>query len=141
MPVRIKNVCYSFVSILRDGDTSIFRGPEISSQVMIIHSKHRDERTSETKRNEIYRGGMITPPVNRSHHGHGMGADARRESRVDPRLPRDVARPDLLDDGAGYDVIDVPLVERGLRDEALVGKPLQIHGELVLVYCRGHGEG
>lgn len=56
MPVRIKNVCYSFVSILRDGDTSIFRGPEISSRrryerrkVMIIHSKHRDERA---KRNE-----------------------------------------------------------------------------------------
>lgn len=58
MPVRIKNVCYSFVSILRDGDTSIFRGPEISSRrryerrkVMIIHSNIATNERNETKRN------------------------------------------------------------------------------------------
>ena len=69
-----------------------------------------------------------------------MSADARGESRVYRCLPRDVARPDLLYNGTGDEVIHVALVKRGLRNEALVGEPLQIHGELILVYRRGQGE-
>mmetsp|Transcript_21479 Transcript_21479/g.45405 ORF Transcript_21479/g.45405 Transcript_21479/m.45405 type:complete len:223 (-) Transcript_21479:32-700(-) len=74
-------------------------------------------------------------------HSNSMSTNTRRKPRINRRLPRNITRPHFLNHSPRQNVIDIILIQCRFRDESLVGQSLKIHGQLIFIDGRGHGEG